>query len=59
MLGEKEIKDIELKAEAIRETILEMLVAAGSGHTARHYVFASRGGLSEYFVAKRRRTEGK
>jgi transketolase len=34
MISEKEIRDIEVKAEAIRETILEMLVAAGSGHTA-------------------------
>lgn len=29
-----EIKALEGKAEAIRETIIEMLVAAGSGHTA-------------------------
>lgn len=29
-----QVKDIEGKAEAIRETILSMLVAAGSGHTA-------------------------
>ena len=28
------IRNLELKAEAIRETIIEMLVAAGSGHTA-------------------------
>ena len=28
------IKELELRAEAIRETIIEMLVAAGSGHTA-------------------------
>ncbi len=28
------VKEIELKAEAIRETILAMLVEAGSGHTA-------------------------
>lgn len=34
MLTDTEVKDLELKAEAIRETILEMLVAAGSGHTA-------------------------
>lgn len=33
-LTEKEIKTIEEKAEAIRETIIQMLVAAGSGHTA-------------------------
>jgi transketolase len=31
---ERTIWDITLKAEAIRETIIEMLVAAGSGHTA-------------------------
>jgi transketolase len=29
-----EVREIEAKAEAIRETILSMLVAAGSGHTA-------------------------
>lgn len=34
MLTEEKLKDLELKAEAIRETIIEMLVAAGSGHTA-------------------------
>lgn len=34
MLTEQKIKEIEAKAEAIRETIIEMLVAAGSGHTA-------------------------
>lgn len=34
MITEQKIKDIEAKAEAIRETIVEMLVAAGSGHTA-------------------------
>lgn len=34
MLGEKKIWEISLKAEAIRETIISMLVAAGSGHTA-------------------------
>ncbi|MES2007026.1 MAG: transketolase [Patescibacteria group bacterium] len=33
-ITERGIWDIRLKAEAIRETILEMLVAAGSGHTA-------------------------
>lgn len=33
-ITERTIWDITLKAEAIRETILEMLVAAGSGHTA-------------------------
>src|ERR1700681_1929197 len=34
MLTEAKLKELELKAEAIRETIIEMLVAAGSGHTA-------------------------
>ncbi len=34
MLTEEKINELELKAEAIRETIIEMLVAAGSGHTA-------------------------
>ncbi|HVV15282.1 MAG TPA: transketolase [Candidatus Paceibacterota bacterium] len=33
-LSEARIVEIEDKARAIRETILEMLVAAGSGHTA-------------------------
>jgi transketolase len=33
-LTDAEIISIESKAEAIRETIIEMLVAAGSGHTA-------------------------
>lgn len=33
-LSDKKIKELELQAEAIRETIVEMLVAAGSGHTA-------------------------
>lgn len=34
MISEKKVGDIALRAEAIRETIIEMLVAAGSGHTA-------------------------
>jgi transketolase len=34
MITEQKIKEIEAKAESIRETIIEMLVAAGSGHTA-------------------------
>lgn len=34
MVTEEKLKELELKAEAIRETIIEMLVAAGSGHTA-------------------------
>lgn len=33
-LTDTEVKDLESKAEKIRETIIEMLVAAGSGHTA-------------------------
>src|SRR3989344_4448047 len=34
MITDSKIKEIELKAEAIRETVIEMLLAAGSGHTA-------------------------
>lgn len=34
MLTQEKLQELELKAEAIRETIVEMLVAAGSGHTA-------------------------
>ena len=34
MLTEEKVHELELKAEAIRETIINMLVAAGSGHTA-------------------------
>jgi transketolase len=33
-ITDKDIQDLEKKAEQIRETIIEMLVAAGSGHTA-------------------------
>lgn len=33
-LTDAEVKHIEQKANAIRQTIIEMLVAAGSGHTA-------------------------
>lgn len=33
-LTDEQVKNIDAKAEAIRETIIEMLVAAGSGHTA-------------------------
>lgn len=33
-LSASKIKDIELKANQIRQSIIEMLVAAGSGHTA-------------------------
>jgi transketolase len=34
MMTDEKTKELELKAEAIRETIIEMLVSAGSGHTA-------------------------
>lgn len=34
MITEEKIQEIQLKAADIRETIIEMLVAAGSGHTA-------------------------
>ena len=33
-LTDTDVLAIEVHAEAIRETIIEMLVAAGSGHTA-------------------------
>jgi transketolase len=33
-ITDEEVKNLEKKAEKIRETIIEMLVAAGSGHTA-------------------------
>lgn len=33
-LNEKEIKDLEMKANEIRQSVIEMLVEAGSGHTA-------------------------
>ncbi len=33
-LNDAEVRDLTAKATAIRETIIEMLVAAGSGHTA-------------------------
>ncbi len=33
-LYDTQIKDLELKANEIRETIIEMLIEAGSGHTA-------------------------
>ncbi len=33
-LTSKEVKSLELKANQIRQSIIEMLVAAGSGHTA-------------------------
>ena len=33
-LTDTSVKEIELKAASIRETIVEMLTAAGSGHTA-------------------------
>lgn len=34
MLTEKKIKELELKANDIRKSIIEMLLSAGSGHTA-------------------------
>lgn len=34
MLTDNEMQELESRAEAIRETIVRMLVAAGSGHTA-------------------------
>ncbi len=33
-LSDKKIKELELTANALRESVIEMLVAAGSGHTA-------------------------
>ncbi len=33
-LSQKEVRELELKANHIRQSIIEMLVAAGSGHTA-------------------------
>ena len=33
-LHEEKIKQLELKANEIRQSIIEMLVEAGSGHTA-------------------------
>lgn len=34
MLTDQKIKELELTAEAVRETTIQMLLAAGSGHTA-------------------------
>ncbi len=34
MISSDEVRELERKAEAIRETLIAMLVAAGSGHTA-------------------------
>ena len=34
MLTDAEVSSLEQRAEKVRETIIEMLVAAGSGHTA-------------------------
>ncbi len=34
MITPQKIKELELQAEAVRETLIEMLLAAGSGHTA-------------------------
>ena len=33
-LSSEDVKNLELKANQIRQSIIEMLVAAGSGHTA-------------------------
>jgi transketolase len=33
-LSDEEVRELSLRANAIRQTIIEMLVAAGSGHTA-------------------------
>lgn len=44
-LTDTSIKELETRAEAIRETIIEMLVAAGSGHTAGPL------GLADIFTA--------
>lgn len=33
-INDEKIKELELKATDVRETIIEMLIAAGSGHTA-------------------------
>jgi transketolase len=44
-LTDSAVQEIETKAEAIRETILSMLVAAGSGHTAGPL------GMSDLFAA--------
>ena len=33
-LHEEKIKELELKASEVRQSIIEMLVEAGSGHTA-------------------------
>ena len=45
MITPQKIKELELKAEAIRETIVQMLLAAGSGHTAGPL------GLADIFAA--------
>ena len=45
MITDSKIKELELKAEAIRETVIEMLLAAGSGHTAGPL------GLADIFAA--------
>lgn len=33
-LSEEKIKELEIKANTVRQSIIEMLVEAGSGHTA-------------------------
>ena len=44
-LHDTKIKELEIKANAIRQSIIEMLVAAGSGHTAGPL------GMTDIFVA--------
>lgn len=44
-LTDEQVQELEAKAEAIRETIISMLVAAGSGHTAGPL------GMSDIFAA--------
>src|SRR3989338_6115487 len=44
-LHDTKIKELEIKANAIRQSIIEMLVAAGSGHTAGPL------GMADIFVA--------
>lgn len=45
MVTDKQVEELQKKAVAVRETIIEMLVAAGSGHTAGPL------GMADVFVA--------
>ena len=45
MITQQKIKEIELRAAGLRETVVEMLLAAGSGHTAGPL------GLADIFAA--------